>query len=300
MNEILINLFDLQPLKDLWQFDGPAYLFTVLIVFIVAKLIYDLLTPFKLNKQLTEADNKAVAVSFSGYLMAVAIIIFGIMSTEPAASEEFSKSDFYKDLLATVIWSIIGILLLNIARIINDKLLLRKFDNTKELVTDKNVGTGAVLWGSYVGSALIIRSAIMGEDSGFVNGIITTLIYFIIGQLGFIVFAWIYQKISRYDLHAEIERDNVAAGVAFGLTLTAIAILLSGYIARYDSLPGFLAWFVISLFFIVVSRYIVDKFILPGALLDDEISHDQNWGAALIEGGVAIGLALLLVPVFLD
>ena len=301
MNELIENLLDLDPLYKLIQIEGVAYLFTLLILFVIAKLTYDVLTPFKVNKQLTEVDNKAIAVSFSGYMLGVAIVIFGVMSTEPAGMEEtLSKTDFYKDLLATVLWGILGILLLNIARVINDKLLLSKFDNTKELVEDKNVGTGAVLWGSYVGSSLIIRSAIMGEDNGILDGIISTIVYFVIGQLGFIIFAWLYQKISRYDLHAEIERDNVSAGVAFGLNMTAIAILLSGYIIRYDSLPGFLGWFILSLFFIIVSRYIVDKFILPGALLDDEISKDQNWGAALIEGGIAIGIALLLVPVFLD
>jgi hypothetical protein len=42
----------------------------------------------------------------------------------------------------------------------------------------------------------------------------------------------------------------------------------------------------------------VDKFILPGSLLDEEISRDRNWGAALIEGTAAIGLALILTTLF--
>ena len=81
--------------------------------------------------------------------------------------------------------------------------------------------------------------------------------------------------------------------------MIAIAILLSGFIIRYDSLLGFVAWFIASLFFLTISRYLVDKILLPGSLLDEEISGDQNWGAALVEGGVAIVLALMLVPAFL-
>jgi hypothetical protein len=47
-------------------------------------------------------------------------------------------------------------------------------------------------------------------------------------------------------------------------------------------------------FFFVVGRYLIDKIILPNASLDAEISEDRNWGAALIEGCGAIGLALIL------
>jgi hypothetical protein len=50
---------------------------------------------------------------------------------------------------------------------------------------------------------------------------------------------------------------------------------------------------------LLASRYIVDKLMLPGALLDEEISIDQNWGAALLEGSIAVGIALLMVPAFL-
>jgi uncharacterized membrane protein YjfL (UPF0719 family) len=300
MNDLMSSIFNLEPLYVLWQFDGPAYLVTVLIILVLAKLLYDLFTPFNLNKQLTEVDNKAVAVSFSGYLMGIGIVLWGVISSAPAGGEEIvSQSDLYRDLFDTVIWSIVGIVLLNIARIVNDGVLLNKFDNVKELIEDKNIGTGAVEWGSYVGSALIIRAAIYGESVGFWSDVAATVFYFALGQFGFIIFGWIYQKISRFDLHAEIEKDNIAAGLAFGASLTAISILLSGYIIRYDSFIGFIFWFILSLFFLTVSRYIVDKLILPGSLLDEEISQDQNWGAALVEGGVAIILATLLVPAFL-
>ena len=300
MQEIISALLDTSALQVFTHLDGPAHLLVILLVFFIAKIVYDLLTPYKLSVQLTTEDNKAAAVSFAGYMFGVGIVVFGVYTSEPeAVGFTATRIDLLRDLLDVLIWSAIGIVLLNIARFVNDKLLLRKFDNVKEIVTDRNIGTGAVEMGGYIGAALIIRAALYGEDVSFVAGVVGTLIYFVVGQLGFIVFSWIYQLISRYDLHAEIERDNISAGVAFGASMIAIAILLSGFIVRFDSLPGFLLWFVASLFFLLVSRYIVDKLLLPGALLDEEISEDQNWGAALIEGGVAIIIALLIVPVFL-
>jgi uncharacterized membrane protein YjfL (UPF0719 family) len=301
MSTLFNNLLDTEALYILLRFEGAAYLFTVLVILVFAKLIHDWFTPYKLNQELTEHDNKAIAVSFSGYIFAVGIVVVGIFNTPTSIEGGIqTRTDLYRDLLDTFIWSMIGVLLLHVARFINDKILLSKFKNVKELVTDRNIGTGAAMWGSYVGSALIIRAAIMGESQSFLTGLVSTLIYFLMGQIGFILFGWIYQLISRYDLHAEIEKDNISAGVAFGLSLTAIAILLAGYIVRYDSLAGFALWFIFSLFFLVVSRYIVDKLILPGSLLDEEIHRDQNWGAALVEGGVALAIAFLLVPAFLN
>jgi len=300
MTELFENLLDTEPVFWLLQFEGAVYLLTIFIVLYAAKLIYDLFTPFSINDQLTKEDNKAIAVSFSGYVFGVLIILLGIFNSGTIVEGGIhTPIDLAKDLLATVIWGIIGILLLNLSRVINDKMLLRKFDNVKELVTDKNVGTGAVLFGSYIGSALIVRAAIYGESAGWTIDIISTLLYFVIGQIGFLIFGMVYQAISRYDVHEEIEKDNISAGVSFGLSLIAISVLLSGYIADYASLPGFLLWFVMSLFMLVVSRYIVDKLMLPGSLLDEEISRDHNWGAALVEGAVAIGIAVLMVPVFL-
>jgi uncharacterized membrane protein YjfL (UPF0719 family) len=299
MNEIIAALLDTEALDVFRHLDGPAYLLAILIILAVAKLLFDLFSSYKLNRQLTEVDNKAVALSFTGYMFAVGIVIFGVFTSVPESGYVLTRTELLYDLLDLFIWSAYGIVLLNLSRIFNDKILFRKFNNVKELVEDRNVGTGAVEMGSYIGSALIIRAALFGEDTTFVAGVISTLIYFIVGQLGFIIFSWIYQALSRYDLHAEIEKDNVSAGVAFGATMVAIAMLLSGFILRYDSLLGFLAWFVASLFFLIVSRYLVDKILLPGSLLDEEISADQNWGAALVEGGIAIILALMLVPAFL-
>ena len=54
----------------------------------------------------------------------------------------------------------------------------------------------------------------------------------------------------------------------------------------------------VSFFFLITGRYIADKLLLPGGLLDDEISQDRNWGAALIEGGVAIIIALAVGNLF--
>lgn len=297
MIELLTDMIDFRPILDLFQPQSAAYLLIILVILFVGKKVDELLTPYDLNKELTEIDNKAVAVSFAGYLFGLGIIMWGVLSTDPSEAAQASNSR-YADIMDTILWGGIGIALLQIARIVNQKILLPKFDSIKELITDRNVGTGAVECGAFIGSAFIIKAALSGEGNGLDVDITSTLIFFACGQLAFVLYGSIYQKTTRFCLHDEIEKDNVSAGVAFGMSLVASSILLSGYIMHYDSLPGFAVWFVISIFFLVTCRYLLDKIILPGSLLDEEISRDQNWGAALIEGGMAIVIALLVNAAF--
>ncbi|RMH62841.1 MAG: DUF350 domain-containing protein [Calditrichaeota bacterium] len=300
MEKFINVLFDTEPVAWLVQFEGAVYFVVVFLILYFARLMYDMLTPFSLNDQLTSRDNKAVAVSFGGYMAGVLLVLLGVLQSGGVGNGQTpAHVDLIKDLLDTLIWGVIGVALLNIARLINDTFILRKFSVIKELTDDRNIGVGAVLWGGYLGSALIVQAAISGESNGWGMDIALSVLYFLIGQAGFILYAYIFQWQTRFDVHAEIERDNAAAGVSFGLSLLAVGILLAGYLHHYDSIPGFFVWLVISWFVLAVSRYLSDKWVLPGALLDEEIAQDGNWGAALVEGSIAVVIALLMIPVFL-
>jgi uncharacterized membrane protein YjfL (UPF0719 family) len=295
MNELISNAIDVSEISDLFNPHALIYLVTMLGVFVIGKWVYDLFTPYKLNEQLVEVDNRAVAVAFAGYLLGLGIILEGVVSQESTNMATGSaRRDLLLDVGDTLLWGVIGIVLLQLARLINDKLLLNTFSNTKELVEDKNVGTGAVEFGSFVGSALIIRVLLMGEGHGILTSIVETVVYFLAAQAIFVLFGKVYQMVTRYDVHKEIERDNAAAGVSLGLSLIAVSVLVSSYLSRYDSLPGLALWFLIGTVLLLGCRYLVDKFLLPGRLLDDEVGTDRNWGAALIEGGSAVALAALI------
>ncbi len=279
--------FDFSSAWNIISFEALLYLLLVLALIWLGKLINDITTSYNINEELTEKDNKALALSYTGYLMAQGIIVLGLFSGEESES-------LWADLGGIALWSIVGIVLLNLARVINDKLLFSHFDNTKEIIKDRNVGTGAVQFGSYIGTAFIINAAISGESEGYGADFISTAVFFIIGQIGFIIFAKLYDKMTTFDLHVEIEKDNVAAGVSAGLTLIAIGIIMSHSIIISNSIPAFIVWFINGSFLILLSRFIVDKLILPKHRLDDEIAEDRNWGAALIEGGSAVIVALLI------
>nr|MBL0716499.1 DUF350 domain-containing protein [Desulfobacterales bacterium] len=241
---------------DCIDFAGLAYLCVIFIILWSGKLINDLFTSYSIDKELTSRDNKALAVSYVGYLIAQGIIVLEILKGP-------EESNLLSDLALIIFWSLIGILLLNLSRYINGKLIFNKFSSRKEIIDDQNVGMGVIQFGSYIGTAFILQAIIAGESEGLLPDLYGTVIFFIIGQLGFILFSIIYEKIVAYDLHDEIEKDNIAAGVSFGTTMVAIGILMSHSIMITNSIPAFCVWFINGMVLIVISRFIVDKIILP-------------------------------------
>ncbi|PID27043.1 MAG: DUF350 domain-containing protein [Candidatus Cloacimonadota bacterium] len=288
--DIMENLLSTEDLYLLNHWQPFLYLALTLIFFWVGKIVYDILTPYKINKELTENDNKAFAVSFSGYLFALGIIVWGVIDS-PSIS-------LVTDTIEISFWSVVGIVLLNVNRVINNKFLLRYFDNVKEIIDDKNVGTGAVEFGSYMGTAFIIHSLVTGVSEGWENDLISTAIFFAVGQILFILFSFVYQKFTSFDIHKEIEKDNIAAGVSFGATLLSVGYLISEAIAKSDSLLFLLVWFIGGSILLIITRKITDYLLFPKNSIDKEIEEDANWGVSIIEGTISFIVVLILNSMF--
>ena len=266
---------------------GGSLVLLFMFMLFVAKVINDLITPYQVDEELTEKDNVALATSIAGYLCANAIIFIGAFLGP--------SRGIVQDLLDVGGYCLLGIVLLNLSRLINDRLILYQFSNFKEIIVDRNAGTGAVQLGSYVASGLIVAGAIHGQG----GGVVTALAFFGLGQMALIGFAWIYNRITPFDIHEEIEKDNVAAGAAFGGSLVAVGIILmKGASGNFVDWNTNLAIFgqdaAIVLVFIPLVRFFFDKVMIPKTDLNKEIQEDQNLGAGLLESTVAISFATIL------
>jgi uncharacterized membrane protein YjfL (UPF0719 family) len=293
----MFSFLSLRPIADLFQPVAATYLLVILAIMVIGKRLHNHFSSYDVDHELTTTDNKAVALSVSGYLFALGLILWGVITPNGDATVTGFWS-LIGDLIETLFWGLIGIGLLQVSHFLNDRYLLPNFSNHKEIIEDRNLGTGVVEGCTFIASGIIIKTVLSGSGSCFFVDLIGTIFYFAVGQGAFLLFGHLYQRISRFDLHHEIEQDNAAAGVAFGLSMIAVGILLADYIAAYNSIPGLIFWIPISFFFLITGRYIADKMLLPGALLDEEISQDHNWGAALIEGAVAIIIALVVGNLF--
>ena len=293
----MFSFLSFRPIAELFQPVAATYLLAVLAIMVIGKRLHNQFASYDLDHELTTTDNKAVALSTSGYLFALGLILWGVITPNGDAAVTGFWS-LIGDLIEIFFWGLLGIGLLQISQYLNDNYLLPNFQNHKEIIEDRNLGTGAIEGCTFIASGIIIKTVLSGSGPGFFTDLFGTLFYFAVGQAAFLLFGRLYQRISRFDLHHEIEQDNAAAGVAFGLSMIAVGILLADYIAAYNSLPGLIFWLPVSFFFLITGRYIADKMLLPGALLDEEISQDHNWGAALIEGAVAIVIALVVGNLF--
>lgn len=287
----LSELISLEGIGTLNHFPNLILIVLVLFLMWIGKKVFDLLTSYSIEHQLVKEDNKAITVSFVGYLGGVALILEGVLET--------GSDSLLVELMNITIWGIIGILLLNLAGKVNDRIILHRFNNVDELLNQQNVSVGVAMAGGYLGSAVIIRSIIIGESLGWAYDIGLTLFYFVLAQLAFYLSAFLHQLVTRYDFHQEIHNKNVAAGISFGSSLVAVGILLSIPLRESYSLVFFAAWFVLGSAVMAFFRFVMDRIIIPQEKLDEEIHKDQNWGIALLEGCFAIAAVMTLQSVFI-
>lgn len=264
-----------------------AFLVLFAVLFVLGKWLNDLVTSHAVDRELTERDNPALAISTAGYYLGIIIIFLGAMIGP--------STTLLWDLLVVGGYGLGGIGLLLLSRVINDRLILRGFSTQRELIEDQNPGTGAVLFGSYVASALIVAGSIQGQG----GGPLTALVFYALGQVALIAFTWLYDWLAPYSLLDQIEKDNVAAGVGFGGALIAIGIIImravSGDFVSWAEDLQYLGWNVLLVFvYLAGVRFFFDRVIIPQSDLNVEITRDRNVGAGLLEGAVSIGFAAVL------
>lgn len=267
-----------------------SFVILAFVMLLVAKLTLDYLTPFKVDDQFATKDNPAFGVSLIGYYLGVLIVVMGAIR----GAIDLDRS-LAENLLRDAGWAALGIVLLNIARVALDRITLSGFSVRKEIIEDRNVGMGAIEFGTYVGSALVVAGAISGEE----GGIETALVFFAVGQVALILLAFLYEKLTPYAFKKEIESDNVAAGVAYGGTVVAVGLLLGkGSSAPFEdwttSFIEFGYYAAAALVLVLVGRYLIDLVLLPKRTLHEEIVEDRSLSAGLLEGGVLIGFAGIL------
>lgn len=296
------NLFNFKEVKFFLAWESLLLVFLAFfLLWLGKKSIGIFQRSFSVENELFEKDNPALAVSFAGYLISIGIILYYLISSPPSSywsNWEGLNPQFIPALDITV-WFIFSILLLNVSRVINDKFLLYQFSNRKEIIEDQNIGAGVVQMGSYISSAYMISMIIAyGQEKTLLLEIIFALLYFSLSQIGLIVFSRIYARLLPYRIHDEIEKDNFAPGVSFGLTLIAIGMIISFPLQETGNLVVLFFWFINGVVLLFISRLLLNLFFFKKKTLDYEIEKDQNWGIALIEGSIMIIIALIMKSSF--
>ena len=249
------------------------------VLFFIGKLVHDLLhREYHLTTELVEKDNPALALAIAGYYLGLVLCIGGTLIGPSLGIVE--------DLIDLCVYGLLC-----------DLLILRKFKVSEELIRDHNLGTGVVSFGVSIASGLVVFGAIAGEG----GTIWTAIIFWAIAQAMLILASLVYNVITPYDIHSEIEKDNVAAGVSFAGAIVAMGIVL-GLAAEGDfeswseDLADFGLFALLGLVILPMIRFVTDKVLLPTVKLTDEIANQEkpNVGAAYIEATSYIAAAFVI------
>ena len=274
-----------------------------IIILVLAKLARDLVTPYRIDEEVTQKNNLAVALRLSGYFIGVILVFLGALY-QPltlAGPEGLGfDRDYAEEVLRVFLYSIAGIAALNLVRILMNRLILYRFNIEREVVEGQNVGTGAAEFGMYVATGLLIAGALSGEGTGGeTEAALNTLAFFGMGLGLLVVFALFYQFTTPFDIHSEIEGNNTAVGVALGGNLIAIGLVtlkaVFGDFAGWgESIAAFLTFGVIGFALLYVMRLLVDLLLLPTVRISQALSVGRNVGVAFIESAVVISSAMIL------
>ena len=268
---------------------GFIHLAVVLVLLVIGKWVYDgLHRSFALRTELLEKDNLAVGLAVAGYYLGLVIVLGGVVSG-PAS---FSLLD---DVIGLAIFGLLGIVLLNVSAWINDKVVFSKFAIEREIVEDRKAGVGALEGANYVAVGLITAGAMSGE-----GGLPSGLAFWIAGLAALIVAGILYDRITSYDLHDELERNNLAVAAAFAGVLVGFGnvIRLAGegdFVSWNESLTEFGYYTLVGLVLLPFIRLFADKVLLPGTRLSDELVQERpNLGAGVIEGVTYLAASMLI------
>lgn len=306
---------------------GLVFVAEGLIVLALAKFARDAVTRHSINEEVVEKANLAVALRLSGYFIAIILIFLGALWQTPTGgwaslsdiSGVISGADGFgfnrelgEEVLRVFLYSLGGIVALNVVRVLFDRLILYKFQLEKEVVEDQNAGAGAAEFGMYVATGLLVAGSVAGDSNslivsplggntgyGELDAILVTLAFFGMGLVLLIAFALFYEFTTPFNIHDEIERDNPAAGIALGGNLIAIGLVMfkavfGSFFGWGESIASFLVFGVLGFALLYVMRVLIDLVLLPTVRVSQVIGSGHNIGVALIESAVVISSALIL------
>ena len=279
---------------------GLIYVALGLVVLTLAKLARDVVTRHRIEEEIVTKGNIAVALRLSGYLMGVILVFLGAVY-EPLGGDGFVGLGFDRafglEVLSVFLYSLAGIVALNLMRMVTDRLVLYRFELEREIIQDQNVGAAAAEFGVNVASGLVIAGAIAGE-----GGPLNALAFFGLGLGVLILFAVFYEWTTPFNIHDEIERDNPAVGVALGGNLIAIGLVtfkatFGDFVGWQAGILEFVVYSVVGFALLYVLRVAVDLVLLPHTRVSQQVAGGRNVGVAFVETAVVVSSALILLIV---
>lgn len=191
----------------------------------------------------------------------------------------------------------IVIAVLTVSQYVNDRMILFDYHNNDEVVGKNNMAVATVEASTLFATAMITAGALSGWHGGF----LVSLVWLGIGQLFLIALSMVYRLLMP-ELYKALREGNQSCAFSLGGVLLSGGILLAFAISGPfngwgKDLRAVLIYMVPWVILMAVSHYVLNRLLLRGSHLKDEMIRDNNTGAGFMDAMISLSVTVAVVAV---
>ena len=282
---------------------GQALTYVIVGIFFIwlAKRVDDWRTKEFNDDVHIDDGNVAVGLRRGGLYLGIAIALSGAMGG--------SSSGFFLDVIQLLIDGLIITGFMFSSRFVNDFFMLGHINNDEECVkifqqpdgreVVGNTAVGMVEAGMYIATGFILNGSFSGSGGTFFQGIVSAVLFFVVGQITLLLFGLLYELITPFNVRNEIKNNNLAAGIGLGGILIALGIILMSSISGpftgwANDLAGFGIYSFFGIVMLLIFRIVIDRLLLPTTDIATEVKEDRNVAALIVVVSVINAVAIII------
>lgn len=253
--------------------------------------------------ELASRDNFAFGIAMSAGIISLALMLTGAVSGEPGET-------YMKEVVSVLSYGVLGLLLIRLGRLAQDKLVFTGFEIQKEIQSG-NLAAALVDASNTIATGLVLRAVMLWVESDTLDGLLVVLAAFVLTQLLLAIVAKyrliVYsRRQSGLSLEQAFKDGKVALAIRFfgHLLGVALAITAASGVVAYDGenlVQALGLWTAISLLFAVLVSLlaiVARNIILMGVDVVEEVNNQNNIGVAAIEAAIYISIGLFFTALF--
>jgi uncharacterized membrane protein YjfL (UPF0719 family) len=284
----------------------------------------------------------ALLIAMAGYLFAVTTICVSSITEFTTPTEAYLHVGFgtqftldgvqarLQNIGGAVVWQIIGVVLMTLSQAVIRHVTFGDIDLVGEITGQTykakqegygmNVAAAIIEAGAITSSGLVAAANVYGAPKGIGEDLASVGIFFVLSQLGFIVYTKVFDCLyinntiqeavtkklePQYQIqfpHSQKkgDRGNVAVAISYSCMMVSFAMLLSNAVYKSYELANFGVWFVGGGALQLIMREVLDRLIAPRRDLDDALDHKHNWGFACVIGALQLSISRVLASLMED
>ena len=269
------------------------YLFVMLGLLVVFRLVHDRLTAFDDRYEL-KRGNAAAGLNRGAMYFGATIAMCGPLLGGDRA--------YGSDLLQFALEGVLALAIFTLASFVLDKVMLPKINNQAEIGRG-NMAIAVVEAAAYIGLGFVMFCSLAGGGApSFWRDQLSGVLFGVLGLATlvaiYMTFGVGYRIFKRCSVNDELARGNVAMAIEAGAVLLAMSLVLGfSIIGDFTGWANDIASYVIAaaagVSAVAIAQLFTWLLFARGMTLRADGTHAANVASAAIRGGILLGLGLV-------